>query len=256
MTDLHLKNIEQTKTQIIKFIKTTYARANKQTAVIAVSGGIDSAVSLTLLAEALGSNQVFPVFLPYHEQDMTDAKEIVLWNKIPEANWREIPIGNSVDQLAHNLLIDADDQIRLGNVMARVRMIAVFDLAKKINALVCGTENKSEYYLGYFTRFGDEAADIEPLLSLYKTQVRQLAKHLKLPAQFLHKAPSADLWTGQTDEQELGFFYKDADLILEQLVDQKKQLSEVGDVDSRIVQQVAERMEKMAFKHQVPYVLQ
>ncbi|MFH2118663.1 MAG: NAD+ synthase, partial [Candidatus Paceibacterota bacterium] len=247
--------IEQTKAQIIEFIKTTYDRAGKRVAVIAVSGGIDSAVALTLLTEALGENQVFPVFLPYRVQDMSDAKEIARWNKIPEDNWREIPIGDSVDQLAHNLLIDVDDQVRLGNIMARVRMIAVFDLAKKMSALVCGTENKSEHYLGYFTRFGDGASDVEPILSLYKTQVRLLADHLGLPEKFLDKTPSAGLWTGQTDEQELGFSYADADLVLVQLVDQKKQLNEVMGVDAQVAKQVVERMKKMAFKHQVPYTL-
>jgi len=253
MVNLHLKNIKQNKQQIIEFIKKTYIQAGKKTAVIAVSGGIDSAVSLTLLTKALGETAVFPVFLPYGDQDMSAAKRIVRWNKIPESNWREIPIDQPVDQLARNLLIDTNDQVRLGNVMARVRMIAIFDLAKKLTALVCGTENKSEHYLGYFTRYGDSASDVEPILSLYKTQVRQLAQFLKIPQVFLDKSPSAGLWINQTDEQELGFSYEEADRVMEQLIDQKKQLNEVVGVDQQIAKQVADRINDTHFKHEVPY---
>jgi NAD+ synthase len=254
MVNLQLQDPTKTKALLVSFLKDTYAKADKTQAVVAVSGGIDSAVSLTLLTEALGEDRVFPAFLPYHDQDMTDARQVTRWNKIPESNWHEIPIGQSVDQLAHNLLIDADDLVRLGNVMARMRMIAVFDLAKKLNALVCGTENKSEHYLGYFTRYGDGASDVEPILSLYKTQVRQLAEHLQLPDKFLEKPPSAGLWQNQTDEQELGFSYEEADLVLVQLTDQKKQLSEVTGVDQQVAKRVTLRLESTRFKHQVPYV--
>jgi NAD+ synthase len=253
MIDLHLENPQQAKEQLVGFLKTTYTNAGKTQAVMAVSGGIDSALALTLLTEALGENRVFPVFLPYHDQDMADAKEIARWNKIPERNWREIPIGQSVDQLARNLLIDAEDQVRLGNVMARLRMIAVFDLAKKLDALVCGTENKSEHYLGYFTRFGDGASDVEPILGLYKTQVRQLAEFLKLPLVFLDKAPSAGLWAEQTDEAELGFSYEDADRVLMQLIDEQRGATEIEGVDPTTAQKVAKRVASMCFKHEVPY---
>ena len=122
-------------------------------------------------------------------------------------------IGKAVDELAATLGA-ADDQLRLGNIMARVRMICLYDLAKQLDALVCGTENKSEKYLGYFTRFGDEASDIEPIMHLYKTEVYELAKHLGIPGAIVAKPPSADLWSEQTDERELGFSYKEADQVL------------------------------------------
>jgi len=256
MDNLQLKDPQQTKEQIVAFLKKTYGRAGKAKAVIAVSGGIDSALALTLLTEALGSANVYPVLLPYQDQDMSDAQEIIVWNKIPKENQRVIPIGEAVDQLQQTLLMKPGDKVRLGNVMARVRMIAIFDLAKKLmNALVCGTENKSEHYLGYFTRYGDGASDLEPILGLYKTQVRELAKELGLPEKFLDKDPSAGLWQGQTDEQELGFSYQDADRILIELIDNKKPIEEIKfkDIDAAIVGKVIARVKGTEFKHQVPY---
>ena len=255
MTSLKLSHPDQAIGQIAEFLRKTFAQAGKTKAVVAVSGGIDSAVSLTLLTQALGAGDVFPVFLPYHDQDTTDAKEIAQWNEIDPQNWREINIGPVVDQLQETLLIDAADKVRLGNVMARTRMIAVFDLAKKLDGLVCGTENKSEHYLGYFTRFGDGASDIEPLINLYKTQVKELARELRIPDKFITKIPSAGLWTGQTDEQELGFSYEDADKVMMQLIDQEKEPEEIKNVDQKIVKQVIVQVNRMRFKHEVPYTL-
>jgi NAD+ synthase len=128
---------------------------------------------------------------------------------------------------------------------------------KKLKALVCGTENKSEHYLGYFTRFGDGASDLEPILGLYKTQVRELAEHLKLPEKYLEKAPSAELWQGQTDEQELGFSYEDADRVMAELIDHKKPIEEikVEGVDDATVGRIIARVKATEFKHQVPYKL-
>src|SRR3989344_4041240 len=203
--------------QVIEFLKSTFESQQKTKAVIAVSGGIDSALSLTLLAKALSPQQIFPIILPYHDQATTDNHLMVDFNQIPPENVTEYNIGDSVDRFAE-LFGAGVDQIRKGNIMARVRMIAVYDLAKKLDALVVGTENKSEKYLAYFTRFGDEASDIEPIQHLYKTQVRQLAQHLNLPPSILTKAPSAGLWTDQTDEQELGFSYDQADHVLEQYI--------------------------------------
>ena len=134
--------------------------------------------------------------------------------------------------------------------MARVRMIAVFDLAKQLDALVCGTENKSEKYLGYFTRFGDEASDIEPIQHLYKTQVKVLARQLQLPPVFLQKAPSAGLWADQTDEKELGFSYEQADQVLVELID-----GEQSDPTAEIKEKVKQRIISQEFKRQAPYRL-
>lgn len=245
--------------QKVEFLRQTYAAQKKSWAVIAVSGGIDSGLSLSLVSQALGADQVWPVLLPYGEQDLTDGEVMLDFVGIPEQNRQVINIQPVVMAAAAALDVTTDvttnDKVRFGNLMARVRMMMVYDLAKKHQALVCGTENKSEKYLGYFTRFGDEASDIEPLIDLYKTQVRQLAEFLQLPAQVRTKQPSAGLWADQTDAQELGFSYEVADQVLVQLIDEGRRPDEVRveAVAPALVQRVIQQVERMAFKHRVPY---
>ncbi|MEP7167113.1 MAG: NAD(+) synthase [Candidatus Woesebacteria bacterium] len=231
--------------EITGFLKKVFTTQAKTKAVIAVSGGIDSALSLTLLAKTLPKDQIFPLFLPYGDQSTQDAKTICTWNQIPTKNWKTVDIKPAVDLLSQTL---AATDLRKGNIMARVRMIIVFDIAKRLDALVCGTENKSEHYLGYFTRFGDSASDIEPLCHLYKTQIREIAETLDLPKVFLEKAPSAGLWDGQTDENEMGFTYEEADRAIEKYLQDKKAATETE-------QKVFSALQKADFKLHVPYSL-
>lgn len=238
------------------FLRATFERTQKTRAVIAVSGGIDSAVALTLATRALGSNAVTALLLPYGDQDMADARLICEWNKLSASAIRTHDISPVVSEFEKSLKLSEEAEFRRGNVMARVRMIHVFDVAKELDALVIGTENKSEHYLGYFTRFGDGASDIEPLIGLTKTQVRELAQTLSLPKVFLQKAPSAGLWSGQTDEAELGFSYEVADQVIAQYVDQgllPKEIRIPG-LDFEVVQAVCDRIDSQAFKRQVPYL--
>ena len=232
--------------KIIKFLRDTLSKTHISTLVVAVSGGIDSALSLTIAVKAIGAENVHALMLPYKDQSTEDSQTIISWNKLPSNNIHTINIEPMVEVTATTL--NADSDLRKGNIMARSRMIAVYDLAKQLSALVCGTENKSEKYLGYFTRFGDEASDIEPIQHLYKTQVRQLVEHLQLPKIFLEKAPSAGLWQDQTDEQELGFSYRQADLALSHLID-----GEELNVDQSILQKVQQRVDSQHFKLEVPY---
>lgn len=249
---LTLPNPDKTVAQIVTFIKQTFTAQHKTQALVAVSGGIDSALSLTLTTKALGAANVTAVFLPYGEQAVVDSHLIADFNNLTTAQQRIINIKPVVISFFEQLTGSKADRVRRGNIMARCRMIAVYDLAKSLDALVVGTENKSEHYLGYFTRFGDAASDVEPIADLYKTQVRQLAHHLQLPQSLLDKAPSAGLWEGQTDELEMGFKYEDADQILSQLIDEKKaQKNITGNQD--IIEKVVSQVEKMAFKRQVPY---
>lgn len=227
--------------EIVSWLRKIY---QNKPAVIAVSGGVDSAVALTLLERALGKERVTPLSLPYGKQDMTDAKAIIEWNGLGE-KMVEINIAPIVEATAEMLSIE-DGSLRKGNVKARARMIVVFDFAKKLGALVCGTENKSEHYLGYFTRYGDAASDVEPITGLYKTEVWEMAKELGLPEIFYTKAPSAGLWEGQSDEEEMGFTYEQADKVL---------MGQSDAVDKDIVDKVQKMVEANKFKLEVPYML-
>lgn len=244
--------------KIVVFIKQTVNNAGFSDAVIGLSGGLDSAVSCSLAVGALGVDHVYPILLPCGAlgmQGVLDAMKLIEKLHIPLAHVTRIDIKPSVD-----MIIKSDvmmDRVRRGNIMARVRMTYLFDQAKKRRALVIGTENKTEHILGYFTRFGDEASDVEPTRHLYKTQVYELAKYLTVPDEIVQKPPSAGLWPEQTDEGEFGFTYKDADEILSLLVDEKKTEEEVvaAGFDKPLVLAVSHRLSTNGFKHKTPYTL-
>jgi NAD+ synthase len=260
--------------QIISFIRETFKKTNKTTAVIGLSGGIDSAVSFSLTLKALGPEHIRAYHLPSKTTNPQHLKDIQLltpdFHTIPigsiiQKSWRIInhPSREKIHELApaagpglqeskiHNS--DAEEikktnRLRLANITARIRMMILFDQAKKHDALVIGTENKSESMLGYFTRFGDSASDLEPITHLFKTQVIELAKYLNVPESIIAKKPSADLWPGQTDQTELGFSYAEADPILEQVSLGK---NPSGDLAQKVMTQV----NRSGFKHLVPYLL-
>jgi len=266
---------------ITSFISNTLNKTGKSNIIIGVSGGIDSATALTLCTQAIGKENVYPILLPYGDQDILDGMEICRHNLIPVDNIQVINIKPMTDVFLQDLvntrhpdpneirdqnqtpLSDSEpnlqspqnniEKVRIGNIMARVRMIILFDQAKKLNALVCGTENKSEKYLGYFTRFGDEASDIEPIQHMYKTQVWALAKELGVPQHLIDKAPTAGLWQNQTDENELGFSYHEADLVLQQYIDQKKKANEIKGGSNEVIERVLKQVENQRFKQEVPY---
>jgi NAD+ synthase len=255
---LKLSSPESVIEGIVAFLKRTYEQQQKTQAIIAVSGGIDSSLSLALLARALPKDQITALILPYNNQATEDNYLICDALNIPKENRQEVNIAPIVDAAASLTLLSEKDTVRKGNLMARARMMVVYDLAKEKDALVCGTENKSEHYLGYYTRFGDAASDIEPIAHLYKTQVRQLGEYMGFPTQLLTKAPSAGLWAGQTDEQEMGFTYEVADQVLEQLVDLHKNPTEikVAGINDNVVQAVINQVKMNRFKFHVPYVIQ
>jgi len=252
----------------LEFIQACLAQAKKSRVVIAVSGGIDSAVALTLAVKAVGAENVTALLLPFGDQDMADAQLIAEFNQLPSqqiVTFNILPIIQAASQVANMV---ESDSLRLGNLMARTRMMLVFDLAKKLDALVSGTENLSEHFLGYFTRYGDEASDFEPIATWFKTEVRAAASALGLPELFLTKSPSAGLWLGQTDEAELGFSYDQADAVLavwrelkvansQLILDQAtiQLVAEQTKIDLRLVDKILSRVAATNFKHQVPYKL-
>lgn len=246
------KEIEKT----VAFITQTFKNAGFSDAVIGLSGGVDSAVACVLATQALGVDHVYPILLPYgglSTQGVLDAMKLIETLHIPFLHVTRIDIKPAVDMIAKS--DPMMDRIRKGNIMARVRMTHLFDQGKKRHALVVGTENKTEYVLGYYTRFGDEASDIEPLRHLYKTQVYELAKTVHIPEEIIQKPPSADLWLEQTDEIEFGFTYKEADEILFLLIDEKKSIEEViaAGFAQTAVEKIQQRMEQNAFKRNSPF---
>ncbi len=259
MTDDLSINPAKITDKIIKFIRESIKNTGFPKLIIGLSGGLDSAVSCTLGAKALGEKNVLVGLFPYgqlNRDGLTDAKLLIRQLKIPDANIISIDIQSLVDPI---LKLDSSaDKIRKGNVIARVRMILLFDLAKKHQTLVLGTENKTEHLLGYFTRFGDEASDIEPIYGLYKTQVRQLAKYLNIPPKIIEAVPTAGLWQGQSDEGEFGFTYKEADQILYLSFDKNLAASEIekAGFKKKVIVKVLGHVKRNKFKHELPFVLE
>ena len=235
--------------------------AGRGRVVIGLSGGIDSAVSMALAARAIGPEHVVAVRLPSRHTEQVhidDAGAAAAAAGLPEENLLTVRIDPLIEALEGMRPTLPDSAIREGNASARARMIVIYDLAQERHALVCGTENRTENLLGYFTRFGDAASDIEPITDLYKTEVRAAARVLGQPQAVLDKHPTAGLWGGQTDEDELGFAYADADRALVAMVDlgmaPEAAAARTG-VDLDVVLRVRARADAVAWKHQVPHSL-
>lgn len=245
---------EREQKRIAEFINNVLVKTGANGIVIASSGGVDSATVLALTAKAIGKERTHALLLPCGELGSTALTRAANFTKqLALGNVRTIDIAPIVYAAADALALGDDDMVRRGNIMARIRMLAVFDYAKANNLLVSGTENKSEYLLGYFTRFGDEASDFEPIRHLYKTQIYDLARFLGVSEEIVAAKPTADLWQEQTDEKELGFSYDDADLILEQYFDE---LRSVSDIERQFPDagKVVAYTKKNHFKHEVPYL--
>ncbi len=234
------------------FINSEITRVGFNRAVIGLSGGIDSALSCYLAAEALGPENVLAVRMPYKTSVQESYDHAGLCIDDLGVQSIDIPITEMADPLIARF--PAMNKVRQGNIMARTRMIALYDQSEAFGGLVVGTSNKTEILLGYSTIYGDAACAINPIGDLYKTQVRQLARAIGVPTEIVEKAPSADLWAGQTDEDELGFTYEAADHLLYLLVDERyrpKDLVAAG-LDEKFVQQVVARVRRNQFKRVLP----
>ncbi len=278
---------------LIDFIQNQLKISGFNKLIIGLSGGLDSTVVAYLVANSISSQNIFGFFLPYGNLHTESYKYVKLIAKSLKINIQTIDITAQIDIYFNSQIIleldsrspigvedklrgndkkkynnilfeklersgwiknDEINVLRKGNKMARERMSILFDQAKKYNALVIGTSNKTESLLGYGTWFGDTAWSFNPIGYLYKTQVRELAKYLIIPSEIINRPPSADLWLGQTDEGEIGYSYKNLDEFLYNYIDLRKnetQLLKLG-FSKKMIKDLILRINQNKFKSQIP----
>lgn len=237
-----------------EFIRGALAAAGRTRLVLGLSGGIDSAVAAALAARAIGPGNVLGLSMPYASSSPASVRDAAAVAQQLGIGAETAPITAMAD--AFLAALGEADRVRRGNVMARCRMILLYDRSSRDHALVLGTGNRTESLLGYTTHYGDDACGLNPIGRLYKTEIRLLARMLGLPQVLLTKAPSADLWEGQADEDELGFTYAEVDRLLHFMVDvgrNPRQLQTMG-FDPDLIERVRTRMRAMAFKRNLPPV--
>ena len=245
---------ELTRHVLKAFLRDEIRKVGFEKAIVGLSGGIDSAVSCDLVAKAIGAHNVVAVRLPYKSSSPDSLEHAQMVIDALGVQSETIDITPMVDPLFERLP-DMDAK-RKGNVMARQRMIVLYDRSAALGGLVIGTSNKTELLLGYGTLFGDMASAVNPIGDLYKTQVRQLAAYLGMPAPIIDKPPSADLWIGQTDEGEIGLTYAEVDRLLVMLVDERYTPAEAVEAgfDARLVDRVWRTVRVNHFKRRGPII--
>ena len=250
---------EKIETKIKEFIDENIKKSGLKGAVVAVSGGIDSAVALSLTVKALGPEKVTALTLP--DRDATPERDIMDVMQHCESlgvTCSTVDITPILHVMCDALpLYDITDRISSGNIKSRLRMVAVYHFANRLNRMVIGTSNKTELITGFFTKYGDGGVDLMPLADLYKTQLRQLARHLKVPENIIRKPPSPGFFPGQTDEGELGIDYTTLDLILFSLEKGVSAPSIADDLKIEIdqVEAVQRRIKANEHKRRLPLLL-
>lgn len=247
-------DVELVRRHLTAWLRDQLQRAGFGRAVIGLSGGIDSSLSCFLTAEAIGAENVLALWIPYRTSNpvhFADARQVA---EMLGVTLKTVEITPMVDPYLEQFP-DMPAR-RRGNVMARARMIVLYDHSEIWQGLVVGSSNKTEWWLGYGTLYGDMACALNPLGDLYKTQVRQLARAMGVPAQIIAKPPTADLWPGQTDEGELGFTYADMDRALYLLIDCGLSTEEAVQrgLPPALVQGMWQRVQATEFKRRLPLV--
>ena len=245
--------------KITGFIADQVQASGLRGAIVAVSGGIDSAVALSLTAKALGGDRVRAITMP--ERDITpeaDITDVMRLAEVLDVTCDAVDITPMIRVMQSKLpLYDPSDQISSGNIRPRVRMVITYHYANILRSMVVGSTNRSEWLMGYFTKYGDGGADLMPLAGLYKTQIRQLARHLRIPKRIVEKTPTAGLWPGQSDEEEMGIKYDVLDLILYGW-ERGNSVADIADtlgVDTTTVERVLERVRLNEHKRRLPLIL-
>ena len=249
--DLNLKDVHN---ELVKFLRENFKKTGFSKAVLGLSGGIDSALVAYLLRDALGKENVLAIMMPYKSSNPDSLNHAKLLIEDLKINSKTIEITDMIDAYFKNEK-DASS-LRMGNKMARERMSILFDYSSKENALVVGTSNKTEIYLGYSTQFGDSACALNPIGDLYKTNIWDLSRYLKIPNELIEKKPSADLWEGQTDEQEMGLTYKEADQVLYRMLEENKTVKEIlaEGFSKDLVDNILKRINRSEYKRRMPLI--
>ena len=249
--DLNLKEVHN---ELVEFLRENFKKAGFSKAVLGLSGGIDSALVAYLLRDALGKENVLAIMMPYKSSNPDSLNHAKLVIEDLKINSKTIEITDMIDAYFKNE--KEASSLRMGNKMARERMSILFDYSSKENALVVGTSNKTEIYLGYSTQFGDSACALNPIGDLYKTNIWDLSRYLKIPNELIEKKPSADLWEGQTDEQEMGLTYKEAGQVLYRMLEENKTVEEVlaEGFNKDLVDNIVRRMNRSEYKRRMPLI--
>jgi NAD+ synthase len=239
---------------LVRFVRDESKNAGFHRGVIGVSGGVDSAVSASLTAEALGKENTIGVIMPYKSSSPKSVEDAKLVIDRLGIRSELVDISGMVDAYCDARKVT--DRVRRGNVMSRARMIVLYDISANEKALVVGTSNKTEIMVGYGTLFGDTASAINPIGDLYKSQVWQLARELGVPQNIIDKKPTADLWEGQSDEEELGLTYDRLDSLLYHLVDERRNDEELRALgfESDFIDRVKGLIQKNQFKRRPPLI--
>ncbi len=240
---------------LVEFIREETTKVGFRRLVLGLSGGIDSSLAAMLASRAMGGENVLGVIMPYRTSSPESRRHAEEAARVAGIRTEIVEISPMVDAYFERYAPDAEN-VRRGNKMARERMSILYDLSARDGALVVGTSNKTELLLGYGTLHGDMASALNPVGDLYKTQVRRLAAHLGVPREIIEKRPSADLWVGQTDEEELGFSYEDVDQLLYRMVDLRWSPRELVDAgfDETFVRRVETMVRNNQYKRSLPLI--
>jgi NAD+ synthase len=251
--ELHL-NYGLVESILLGFIRNEIRKFGFDSVVLGLSGGIDSAVVCELAARALGAENVLALLMPYRTSSRESVEHAQLMVDRLGIGYEVMPVTAVVDAF----FTDRQDanNLRRGNVMSRSRMLCLYDVSARDGRLVLGTSNKTELLLGYGTMFGDMASAVNPIGDLYKTQLRGLARHLGIPAPLIDKQPSADLWQGQSDEEELGFSYESVDLLLTMMLEERMDREAIlaEGIDAAFYQRVRSMVVRSQYKRMMPVI--
>ena len=247
-------DLEKVHNELVNFLKENFQKSGFKKAVLGLSGGIDSALVAYLLRDALGKENVYAIMMPYKTSNKNSLLHAELVVKDLGINSKVVEITDMIDAYFKNE--ENPSSLRKGNKMARERMSILFDNSSKENALVVGTSNKTEIFLGYSTQFGDSACALNPIGDLYKTNIWDLARYLKVPQEIIDKKPSADLWEGQTDEEEMGITYLEADKILFRLIEENKTVEEIisEGFNKGLIENITKRIIRSEYKRKMPLI--